>query len=107
MPSKDIPSATSTFVLVRTVAGAVGVSIGGAIYSTRGRTHLRQVAGGIEAVGSQPDTSLLQMNVEALSDLTPPALKRQVLVRCLLYWMRCVMNLVDRFNSMLSPWASS
>lgn len=81
MPSKDISSATSTFVLTRTVSGAVGISVGGAIYSTAGQRHLQTVAGAYKALGTAPGRSLLQIDVNAISDIAPVALKHQIEVR--------------------------
>lgn len=78
MPSKDISSATSTFVLVRTVAGAVGISLGGAIYSTEAQRHLQSVAGSFAAIGSEPGRSLLQIDVQSISDITPASLRHQI-----------------------------
>lgn len=81
MPTKDIPSATSTFALVRTVAGAIGISLGSAIFSTEGQSRLRHVPGAFDALNINSHTSLLQINVNNLENIQPPSLKQDILVR--------------------------
>lgn len=94
MPTKDIPSATSTFALVRTVAGAIGISLGSAIFSTEGQSRLQEVPGAFDVLGISSHTSLLQINVNSLEDIQPAALRQEILVRSICSLGRCPLCLL-------------
>ncbi|KAB5590111.1 MFS transporter [Ceratobasidium theobromae] len=72
---QDMATATSTFGLIRTLGGTIGISIGGAIYASEVKRRLAGVSGFSENL----DQSDLQGNIHRLKDIQPEALREQVL----------------------------
>lgn len=79
-PTADdyVHSATATFGLVRTLAGSIGITIGGTVFASELRRRLPQVQGyaasGVAASGAQALS-----NVSALKNIQPPELRQAVL----------------------------
>ncbi|KAF8485604.1 major facilitator superfamily domain-containing protein [Gautieria morchelliformis] len=75
MPLKDMATSTATFVLLRTLGGTVGISVGQAIWSSEVRKRI------VNIPNYRPDTSAgaLTQSVTQLKNITPPALRQQVL----------------------------
>ncbi|TDL15953.1 MFS general substrate transporter [Rickenella mellea] len=74
MPLKDMASTTSTFILLRTLGGTVGISIGDTIFVSLLRNKLVQIQG-YSAGGSDALTS----NLSSLAHIEPVAVRQQVL----------------------------
>ncbi|TDL18787.1 MFS general substrate transporter [Rickenella mellea] len=72
MPLKDIPTATATFGLVRTLGGTVGISIGDTIISSQLRRRLPKIQG-------YQASDTLTNNISGLSRIQPIELRNQVL----------------------------
>ncbi|KZT58573.1 MFS general substrate transporter [Calocera cornea HHB12733] len=74
MPIKDMATSTSTFGLLRTLGGTIGISIGGAIYQSEVQRRAAQVPG-----WTPPSQADLTSNVRQLSDIQPDSLRNEVL----------------------------
>ncbi|KAF8586490.1 MFS general substrate transporter [Ramaria rubella] len=75
MPLKDMATSTAAFVLIRTLGGTVGISVGQAIWSSELRKRIANIP------GYHTDTSAgaLTQSVRQLKDITPDSLRQQVL----------------------------
>lgn len=75
MPLRDMATSTSAFVLIRTLGGTIGISIGQAIWSSELRRRLSSIP------GYHTDTSpgALAQNVPILKNIQPEAVRQQVL----------------------------
>jgi len=75
MPLKDMATSTAAMVLIRTVGGTVGISVGQAIWSNELRIRIAKIA------GFTTDTSpaALTEAVRTLKDIQPDSLRQQVL----------------------------
>lgn len=68
--------ATTTFALIRTLGGTIGVSIGGAIYTSEVKRRLSDVPGFSVSNFSQAQ---LESNIHSLKYIQPEELRQQVL----------------------------
>ncbi|KAH8119468.1 MFS general substrate transporter [Phellopilus nigrolimitatus] len=72
MPMKDMATSTTTFELIRTLGGTVGISVGDTIFSTELKKRIARVAGYTSAGSGIADYT-------GLSKIEPVALREQVL----------------------------
>lgn len=79
MPPSSIATATATFGLLRTLGGAVGISIAGSVYGSDLTNRLSKVAGfnGGSSLGSA--SSALTYPISSLANITPASLRMQVI----------------------------
>jgi len=73
MPIQDMPLTTTTFGLLRTLGGTIGISIGGAIYSSFLKQRLSKISGFTISDNQLTD------NVRGLEHIQDPVLRQQVL----------------------------
>jgi len=73
MPIQDMPLTTTTFGLLRTLGGTIGISIGQAIYTSFLKRRLSKIS------GFTASESQLTSNVRGLSQIPDPVLRQQVL----------------------------
>ncbi|SCZ92353.1 BZ3500_MvSof-1268-A1-R1_Chr5-2g07802 [Microbotryum saponariae] len=69
---EDMPTATSTVGLIRSLGGTVGISVSGALYASQLRSRLA-------AIPNYTGTSASQGDLSSLAFIEPPELKAQVL----------------------------
>lgn len=80
MPPSAIPTATATFGLLRTLGGAIGVSVGGTIYGSELRKRLPAIQGFDSSFLQEGGaSSALSYPISALKEISPPELRQQVL----------------------------
>ena len=74
MPMKDMETSTAAFVLIRTLGGAIGISIGGTIFASELSRRLRQIPN-----YTPPSGDPVTGDVSSLHLITPVALREAIL----------------------------
>ncbi|KAL0946650.1 hypothetical protein HGRIS_012844 [Hohenbuehelia grisea] len=75
MPIKDMATSTSTFGLIRTLGGTVGISVGQAIFSSTLRKRLRDIPN----VALDTSTGALAESVHRLKNIPDPTQRQQLI----------------------------
>jgi len=75
MPIKDMATSTGAMVLIRTIGGTVGISVGQAIWSSELRKRINKIAN----FTTDTSAAALAQGVRGLRDIQPPEVRQQVL----------------------------